>query len=75
MAADKKNKNPYAKYLQLTSIGFQMMAIMLVFIWLGKKADEKWGGTGNNYYTLIGTLVGLGVSLYFILQQLKRINK
>ena len=71
----EKNKNPYGKYLQLTSIAFQMMAIMFVFIWLGQKADEKWNSSETNYYTLLGTLTGLGVSLYIILQQLKRINK
>lgn len=71
----EKNKNPYGKYLQLTSIAFQMMAIMFVFIWLGQKADEKWNASDTNYYTLLGTLTGLGVSLYIILQQLKRINK
>ena len=74
MAQDRK-KNPYAKYLQLTTIAFQMMAIMFVFIWLGQKADEKWNTSQTNYYTLLGTLTGLGVSLYIILQQLKRINK
>ena len=71
----EKNKNPYGKYLQLTSIAFQMLAIMFVFIWLGQKADEKWNTSQTNYYTLLGTLTGLGVSLYIILQQLKRINK
>ena len=73
--AEQKNNNSYTKYLQLTSIAFQMLAIMLVFIWLGKKADEKWNTSETNYFTLIGTLVGLGVSLYIILQQLKRINR
>ncbi|MFA7471230.1 MAG: AtpZ/AtpI family protein [Weeksellaceae bacterium] len=72
---EKNQKNPYVKYLQLTSIAFQMLAIMLIFIWLGQKADEKWNTSATNYYTLLGTLVGLGVSLYTILQQLKRINK
>jgi len=73
--SEEKNKNPYTKYLQLTSIAFQMMAVMLVFIWLGKKADEKWNSSETDYFTLIGTLVGLGVSLYLILQQLKKLNE
>lgn len=72
---EKNKKNPFNKYIQLTSIAFQMMGIMFVFIWLGQKADEKWNTSQTNYYTLLGTLVGLGVSLYIILQQLKRINK
>ncbi len=73
--SEEPKKNPYGKYLQLTSIAFQMLVIMLVFIWLGKKADEKWNSSETNYFTLIGTLVGLGVSLYLILQQLKRLNE
>jgi hypothetical protein len=75
MSEKEKNKNPYSKYLQLTSIAFQMMAIMFIFIWLGKKADDKWGNPGTNYFTLIGTLAGLGVSLYIILKQLKKLNE
>lgn len=73
--AEEPKKNPYAKYLQLTSIGIQMMAIMFLFIWLGKKADEKWGNTDSTIYTLIGTLLGLGISLYLILKQLKKLNE
>lgn len=67
----KKSVN---KYLQLSGIAFQMMAIMLVFIWLGRKADERWNISETNYFTLLGTLVGLGASLYLILQQLKNIK-
>lgn len=73
MSEERKNK-PVNKYLQLTGIAFQMMAIMLVFIWLGRKADENWNSSQTNYYTLLGTLVGLGVSLYLILKQLKNIK-
>lgn len=72
---EKNKKNPYAKYLQLTTIAFQMMAIMFVFIWLGQKADENWNNSNKNYFTLVGTLIGLGVSLYLILKQLKRMEK
>lgn len=73
MSEEGKNKS-VNKYLQLTGIAFQMMAIMLLFIWLGRKADEKWNSSGTNYFTLLGTLVGLGVSLYLILRQLKNIK-
>lgn len=67
-------KKTVNKYLQLSGIAFQMMAIMLVFIWLGRKADERWNVSETNYFTLLGTLVGLGASLYLILQQLKNIK-
>lgn len=72
---ENNNKNSYNKYLHLTTIAIQMMATMFVFIWLGQKADEKWNTSETNYFTLLGTLIGLGVSLYFILQQLKKLNQ
>lgn len=71
----KKENSAFTRYIQLTGIAFEMMAIMFVFIWLGKKGDEKWGDEGSNIYTLFGTLIGLGVSLYLVLKQLKNINE
>jgi len=71
---EKENKKQVNKYIQLTGIAFQMMAIMLVFIWLGRKADEHWNTSETNYFTLLGTLFGLGASLYLILRQLKNIQ-
>lgn len=71
-----KNKNSgFTRYIHLTGIAFEMMAIMFVFIWLGKKGDEKWGEESSNLYTLFGTLIGLGVSLYLVLKQLNNINE
>lgn len=75
MPENKKDKNSYTKYIQLTGIAFEMMAIMFVFIWLGKKGDQKWGGEESTLYTLFGTLIGLGISMYLVLKQLKSINE
>lgn len=71
----KKENPPFNRYIQLTGIAFEMMAIMFVFIWLGKKGDEKWGAEDSSLFTLFGTLLGLGVSLYVILKQLNRLNE
>lgn len=71
----KKENPPFNRYIQLTGIAFEMMAIMFVFIWLGKKADQKWGDEDSSLFTLFGTLLGLGVSLYVTLKQLNRLNE
>lgn len=74
MAEKNKKFNP-ARYVQLTGIAFEMMAIMFAFIWLGKKADEKWSAPDSDLFTLLGTLFGLAVSMYVILKQLNRLNE
>lgn len=71
----KIKEKPYTKYLQLTGIAFEMMAVMFIFIWLGKKGDEKWGGEDSNLFTLFGTLIGLGISLYLVLKQINSLNE
>jgi len=71
----KKENSPFTRYIQLTGIAFEMMAIMFVFIWLGKKADQKWSAEDSSLFTLFGTLLGLGVSLYVILKQLNQLNE
>lgn len=70
----ENKKSNLARYAQLSGIAFQMMAIMFVFIWLGKKGDERWGGEDAKLFTLLGTLLGMGASLYLVIKQLKNIN-
>ena len=69
----EENKKSLNKYLHLTSIGFQMMATIFVFVWIGKWADEHFE-TSKNYYTALGSFLGLAASLYIILKQLKNIR-
>ncbi|MFV0304308.1 MAG: AtpZ/AtpI family protein [Moheibacter sp.] len=73
MAEENKNKN-VNKYLQLTGIAFQMMAVMFMFIWLGRKADEMWNSSDKKYFTMLAALLGLVASLYLTLRQLKRMQ-
>jgi uncharacterized membrane protein len=72
MAKEPKN-NQVNKYLHLTSLGFQMMVVIFVFVWIGKWADERYE-TPKAYFTALGSLVGLAASLYLVLKQLKDIK-
>jgi len=71
--SEKENKKQVNKYLQLTSLGFQMMAVIFVFVWIGKWADGHFE-TAKNYFTALGSLVGLAASLYLVLKQLKQVK-
>ena len=68
-----QKKKQHNKYLQLTGIAFQMGATMYLAAYLGKKLDEYFQ-TEKRIYTLIATLLGLVISIWNVLQQLKKIN-
>ncbi|MDD3771294.1 MAG: AtpZ/AtpI family protein [Weeksellaceae bacterium] len=70
---EKKNKNNMTKYVHLTGLGFQMMAVMFVFIWLGRWVDEHYAGE-RKYFAALGSLLGLAASLYLVLKQLKNVK-
>lgn len=69
---EKKNKN--LKNLALLSgIAIEMGVIIFVFAKGGAWLDDNYGGE-KRLYTLIGTLLGLGLSLWVVLKQIKRIE-
>ena len=48
-------------------MGFQMIAIILLFYWAGSKLDER-AGNAKPAYTAILTLLGVFAGLYLILK-------
>ncbi len=72
MTKPQKKKLPN-KYLQLTGIAFQMGATIYLSAYLGKKLDEYFQ-TEKRIYTLIATLLGLLISIWNVLRQVKRVN-
>lgn len=72
MTKPQKKKLPN-KYLQLTGIAFQMGATIYLAAYLGKKLDEYFQ-TEKRIYTLIATLLGLLISIWNVLRQVKRVN-
>lgn len=66
----KKSRN---KYLQLTSIAFQMGATIYLAVYIGKKLDFMYPND-KKWFTLGMTLVGLVVALTAVVIQSKKIN-
>lgn len=66
----KKSRN---KYLQLTSIAFQMGATIYLAVYIGKKLDLKYPNE-KNWFTVGLTFVGLIVALIAVVIQSKKIN-
>jgi len=69
---EKKPKKRLNKYIVLTGIGLQMGVIIYLAANLGKWLDAKY--TESNTYTIILTLLGIVLSFYSLLRQLKNIE-
>jgi F0F1-type ATP synthase assembly protein I len=68
-----KKKNQLRNYLQLIGVAFQMGLTIYLGAYFGKWLDNYFETSGK-LYTIILTLVALGVALWSVLTQLKRIN-
>jgi len=67
-------KKQLNKYLQLTSIAFQMGITIYLGAYFGKKLDVYFMNEKKTY-TIIFTLMAMLISLWSVLAQLKNINK
>ena len=68
----KKPKKRLNKYIVLTGIGLQMGITIYLAARLGKWLDANY--TESNTYTIILTLLGIALSFYSLLRQLKNLE-
>ena len=73
---NKENQKPAKQLKQiaaLTGIAIQMGATIYLFVLLGKWLDGKFSADSKTFL-IICTLFGVAISLYAVLQQIKKIN-
>lgn len=68
-----QKKKQLNKYLQLTSVAFQMGITIYLGVYFGKWLDGYFE-TSNKTYTIILTLISLFAAIWSVLAQLKNIN-
>ncbi|WP_067029716.1 AtpZ/AtpI family protein [Allomuricauda sp. CP2A] len=68
-----KKKNNFRNAAILTGIGFEMGAIIYLSVQGGKWLDAEYQNE-KNIFTVIATLLGVAISIWLVLQQLKRIK-
>ena len=61
-------KPPRSAFLRFTSMAYQMGAAIGLGVWLGLKADERWGGE-TPWFTMLGALLGTGTALYVVIKE------
>ena len=70
----KKDKQGVKRWLILSGVAFQMGIIIYLLIRLGKWLDSNFL-PGEKIFTLLGTLLGVGISLYLVIKQTNSLNK
>ncbi len=70
----KKNQKQQFKHIAvLSGIAIQMGVIIYLFVLLGKWLDATYNN-GEKLFVIIGTLLGVAISLYVVLKQINRIK-
>ena len=71
---EQKPKEQLNNYARFSGIAFQMIAIIGLGVYAGVKLDEKYP---NKYslFTLICSLVAIGMALYFVINKVSNISK
>lgn len=74
MTKKPKQKKPLKNFAILSGIAFQMGATIYLGTYAGKWLDNHYQ-TEKKPFLVIFTLLAVGLSIYVILKQLKRIQK
>ncbi len=70
----KNNFSGYEKYAKYSTIAIQMVLILLIFVWGGKKLDQKYNHDENLFVIILGIL-GVFIALYVSLKDFIRFKK
>lgn len=67
----KNGKAPLNNYAYYSGLGFQMMAVIGVFAFIGYKIDQNRPG-GTPLYTAFLSLAGVFISLFLVIRSVKK---
>jgi apolipoprotein N-acyltransferase len=64
---NKRKETGMISFVHYSGLGFQMVAVILLFYWAGSKLDER-SGNEKPVYTAILTVLGVFAGLYIALK-------
>lgn len=71
----KSNEDPkqsLARYARYSAIAFQMVAVVVLFVLGGVKLDSLWEAMEFPLATLVGSVLGVVLALYYSLKDLTK---
>jgi ATP synthase protein I len=72
---NKQNQKPLNSYAKYSSLGIQMVLIIGGGCYAGYKLDEYFKNTETPIYTIILSLVSIGLAMYVVLKDFIKSNK
>ena len=66
-------KNYSRLILAYSTIGIQLAAILLLFLFGGHWLDERYGS--SPWFVLLGTLIGMGAGFYNLMKSLSELDR
>ncbi len=79
MSTNPPNPNPdkhsgLQSYSRYSGLAFQMIAIILAFVWAGKKIDDVYF-EGRTIFIIVFSLIGVFIALYVVLKDFLKPGK
>jgi F0F1-type ATP synthase assembly protein I len=71
---NKDKHSGLQSYSHYSGLAFQMIAIILAFVWAGKKIDEKYF-PGRSVFIIVLSLIGVFIAMYVVLKDFLKISK
>ncbi|MCT8339378.1 AtpZ/AtpI family protein [Flavobacteriaceae bacterium TK19130] len=68
------NGNNLKRWAVLSAIAIEMGVIIYLFVRGGQWLDAEYND-GDKGFVIVGTLLGVGISLFLVVQQTNRLNK
>lgn len=68
------DNNNLRRWAALSAIAIEMAVIIYLFVRGGQWLDSKYN-EGGKLYLILGTLLGVALSLYLVVKQTNRLNK
>ncbi|HEX3383642.1 MAG TPA: AtpZ/AtpI family protein [Mucilaginibacter sp.] len=68
---EKGGKPPLNDYVKFTGMGFQMIAIIAIFTYIGYRIDESMHHQ-TKWVTAMLALIGVFISMYVVISSLKK---
>lgn len=63
----KKNNHPFKEYLRYSTLGFELLVVILLFVGIGYGLDH-WLETQKPWFLLACSLLGCALAMYFLIR-------
>lgn len=71
---NKDKPSGLQSYARYSGLAFQMVAIILAFVWAGKKIDEIYF-QGRSVFIIVLSLIGVIIAMYVVLKDFLKFTK